>query len=166
MIECSFPEAEANWTTKRQAELWQKQFLATLNKLERLWAEMPSNLLAHVDDSQNMFRADELYKNGSGVSELKSVIEQLQCVGPIHGRQTVGQKAEKLDFMRELSGEFKIATGKWMRADVATITSVIYGVSVNPPDVVRATKGMATPGPSNTLMRILHSNEPKTPSQN
>lgn len=142
MIEFSFPEAEANWTTKRQAKLWQRKFLATLNRLERLWTEMPSNLLAHVDDSQNMFRADELYKNGSGVSELKSVIEQLQCVGPIHGRQTVGQKAEKLHFMRELSGEFKIATGKWMRTDVAKIASTIYGVSVTAQDVTKATRGM------------------------
>jgi hypothetical protein len=120
---------------------------------------MPSNFMTYVDDSENMFRADELHKNGTGVSEFRSVIEQLECVEPLHGRQTVGQKAEKLHFMRELSGEFQLATGKWMRADVAKIASVIYGVSVTAQDVTKATRGMEKPTQDNKFKTFLPSND-------
>ncbi len=159
MIECSFPEAAANWTTEIKAEKWRKDFLTTLDRFEKLWAEMPSNFMTYVDDSENMFRADELHKNGTGVSEFRSVIEQLECVEPLHGRQTVGQKAEKLHFMRELSGEFQLATGKWMRADVAKIASVIYGVSVTAQDVTKATRGMEKPTQDNKFKTFLPSND-------
>lgn len=159
MIECSFPETEANWTTKLKAEKWRERFLTTLDKLEGLWAEMPSNFLTYVDDSENMFRADELYKNGTEISALRSLIEPLVCVEPLHGRQTVGQKAEKLHFMKELSGEFQLAMGKWMRVDVAKITSSIYGVSVTAQDVTKATRGMDKPTQANKFKTFLSSNK-------
>jgi hypothetical protein len=145
MIEFSIPETEANWTTRIKAEQWRNRFMVTLDKLDRLWAEIPSNFMTHVDESQNMFRADELDKNGKGLGEFRSLIEKLECVEPVHGRQTVGHKAEKLHFMSELSGEFKVATGKWMRADVAKIASIIYGVSVTAQDVTKATRSMNKP---------------------
>ncbi|MCA9325794.1 hypothetical protein KDA23_07110 [Candidatus Saccharibacteria bacterium] len=159
MIEFSFPETDANWTTTLKAEQWRKRFLATLDKLEVLWDEMPSNFMTHVDDSQNMFRADELYKHGTGIREFKSGIEQLECVEPLYGRQTVGRKAEKLHFMKELSGEFQLAMGKWMRIDVAKITSVIYGVSVTAQDVAKATRGMEKPIQDNKFKTLLPSNK-------
>ena len=65
----------------------------------------------------------------------------------------------KLHFMKELSGEFQLAMGKWMRVDVAKITSSIYGVSVTAQDVTKATRGMDKPTQANKFKTFLSSNK-------
>ena len=68
--------------------------------------------------------------------------------------------------MRELSSEFKAATGKWRRPEVAAIASTIFGVSVQPQDVTRATEGLVdTSIEDDEFMRTLLMDESAIPPQ-
>ncbi|MCP5164615.1 MAG: hypothetical protein H6990_06085 [Pseudomonadales bacterium] len=166
MIEFSLRQKEDNWKTERQAERWRERMLETIEKLERLWGEIPSNFMTPVDDSQDMFRADETNDYLPGIQDIKVFIDGLEYSQLLHGRQSEGQKAEKRHFMRELSSEFKAATGKWRRPEVAAIASTIFGVSVQPQDVTRATEGLVdTSIEDDEFMRTLLMDESAIPPQ-
>jgi hypothetical protein len=147
-----------NYATYSEAKAWREEFLATAQSLISLWKSRPHNVAARFHLRKGYYWLTEKEKNkpfnidtdifldghfqeGAFLSLYYGAVKKAGYAPGYHSKQVRGMKAERIHFVRSLSGRMKSMTGQWKREMVAIITSSVFQCDFSAQDVVRSTRG-------------------------